>query len=933
MPLLLKKNRKKKQDNIKMDPQNEAEVIEENANPIEETSAKNDVNDITATEQVVDENTDINYEKPRKRKREKVESNKKPVKEKPVKRTKTPNTKAIEQETAAFFTQDWIPVESIEYGMIKLKKQYGGHYVKIVEVEPTNFMLYNEEEKQSVLTEMAQWLTIAPVNVQFHLATVKSDVNELIHYILKQTENETNKKVLRRRDQYIRKIKELSVSEALAKRFYVIFKYEGGKNGMSNNIEDIVSTMYETLSFIKYYFNRMGNTVVEHEDESYFYASLLYREFNPYTSTKELFEDRCLRIIRDHAAYNLSIGNGEYSTDDIPFADYIAPKGIDTSNRNYIVYDGMYATFLYVRGSGYRQLVTAGWMENFTNFGEGVDITVYIHRQSREKAEEDSRRVSINKDVDAKTETRIDKIGEASNSATNADYVHRMIADEDEDLFDVFTLISIRSRSINELEKKKHSIKTLLRSKGYRVDECYQHNEAAFRMSLPLLIKDEQLFEKGSRNFLTSSLASMYFFTAFELNDRFGFLLGINSVNSSLAILNFFNTTKYKNANAVICGTSGMGKTYLLQQLGYAMRCTGISVSYILPYKGYEYKAACKAIGGEFVSLAPGAKTCINIMAIRPQKEVDKSYLEEDDDEPLLQKKIHQIITFVQLLKPKEEMTDSEETQLNIVLSKIYRDLGITEDNESIWEDKNKRLIKKMPIIGDLYDACIQDDILQKRVAIALRPFIEGSCTNMNGQTNVNLDNKYIVYDVSHAGKQMLPAFAFIATDCAYDAAKGDKTENCAIIMDEVWKMMVNLYCAEFVMEMYKIIRGYGGSAICATQDISDFLSFDGGTYGKKIISTSRIKFCLGAEVEELQDLSEHLGISDDEVRSLSKYDRGQVLMIANGEKVPINVKGTDIETYIFTTDAKTRRKLRERIKEDPSFLADLQDIEDEGVA
>ena len=434
-------------------------------------------------------------------------------------------------------------------------------------------------------------------------------------------------------------------------------------------------------------------------------------------------------------------------------------------------------------------------------------------------------------------------------------------------------------------------------------------------MSLPLLEINPQIFAKGRRNMLTSTIAHSYFFTAFELYDKDGILLGINAANSSLAIVNFFNRQKYKNGNTVITGSSGMGKTYFLQQLGYAFRVNGVPVYYILPYKGFEYFKACKEIGGEFISLAPGSKACVNIMAIRPQQEVNLDMIEDDEmiDESLLSKKIHQLITFVQLCKPKEEMSDSEETQMNIVLTHLYNAFGITDDNESIWENKEKNIVKTMPIIGDMYDAFIEDNILRERVAIALRPFVEGSCVNMNAQTNVDLSNKFTIFDVSNAGKQFLPAFAFIAIDCAYDFIKADRSELCAMIMDEVWKMMINLYSAEFVMEIYKIIRGYGGIAISATQDISDFLSYEDGKYGKKIITNSKIKFLLGAEKAELEALTSCIDITEEEVVQLSKYDRGQALMVANGEKVPIYIKGTEEETAIFTTDAMTLKKLKNK--------------------
>lgn len=814
-----------------------------------------------------------------------------------------------------FFTQDWVPVEDILYGMVKMKPWAGGGYVKIVEVSPIPFLLMTPAERADLLIYYYEWLKIAPVHLQFHMTTTKTSVNELVASICKRTANEEDPVVLKRRDSYIRKIRDLSAAESLSKRFFISFRYEGGDDGVSDNIETIAETMYETQAYIRYYLGKVGNSLVEHDDDNMFQAELIYNELNPKSCVKEPFEKRVARVASDFQSYMLSTDR-DFSLAEIPMEDYLAPRGIKNKNPNYVIRDGVYESSLYIRGDGYRRMVFSGWMEEFTNFGEGVVLNIYAEKKNRNKMiEAAGRTMRIKRSEANDRNVNEDDQDVYLSGAENARFIRDRMTDDNEDYYDVTILMTLQGNTLKELNAKKNKIRRILRSKDYFVEETYNRNEEASYMSLPLLIKDEHIFDKAKRNMMTSSLASTYFFTAFELYDKDGILLGLNGVNSSLAVYNPFNTRMFKNGNTVITGTSGMGKTFLLQEIGYALRASGTKVYYILPYKGHEYFKACKEINGTYIDLAPGAKTCINVMAIRPQADADASLVEDYDfeQESLLSKKVHQIITFIQLLKPKEEMTDMEETQLNIVLTKLYGEFGIDENNDSIWIDKKNRLLKVMPILGDLYKKCMEDEILKPRIAVAIRPFIDGTCANMNGQTNVDLDNHYIVFNVSNAGKQFLPAFAFIAVDCSYDGIKADRTELCALIMDEVWKMMVNVYCAEFVMEIYKIIRGYGGIAISATQDISDFLSFEGGVYGKKIITTSKIKFVLGAEEEELRSLQESVGLTDLEVKSLIKYDRGQALMVTNGEKIPIVIKGTDEEIEIFTTDPTILKKLRDK--------------------
>lgn len=87
------------------------------------------------------------------------------------------------------------------------------------------------------------------------------------------------------------------------------------------------------------------------------------------------------------------------------------------------------------------------------------------------------------------------------------------------------------------------------------------------------------LYERGKRNLLTGGAASCYPFTSFEMCDDNGILLGVNKYNSSLIIVDIFNSAIYKNANMAILGTSGAGKTFTMQLMALRMRRKNIPVS------------------------------------------------------------------------------------------------------------------------------------------------------------------------------------------------------------------------------------------------------------------------------------------------------------------------------------------------------------------
>lgn len=108
-------------------------------------------------------------------------------------------------------------------------------------------------------------------------------------------------------------------------------------------------------------------------------------------------------------------------------------------------------------------------------------------------------------------------------------------------------------------------MKKLLLSQDMEAVSCHFREEQALLSALPLISLDKSLFARSKRNILTSSVASCYPFTSFEMCDDNGILLGVNKHNNSLIIVDIFNSKVYKNANMAILGTSGAGKTFTMR--------------------------------------------------------------------------------------------------------------------------------------------------------------------------------------------------------------------------------------------------------------------------------------------------------------------------------------------------------------------------------
>ena len=814
------------------------------------------------------------------------------------------------------FTQDFIPIKNLEHGIIETTD---GRYIKILEIEPINFMLRSEEEQYEIICSFASWLKISPVHLQFKSITRKADSDKHIAMLRKEMETEESEQCKKLSEGYIRLIKDVGSREALTRRFFLIFRYEELRRNENSDYGQICSTLLTAEQNARAYFMQCGNNILQPKDPDEATAEILYMFFNRRSCVEEPFHSRVDRIVLDTmAAKNKVIG-----IDPIPhirMAHFIAPRGIDLTHRNYIIMDGLYYSFLYIKGNGYPNKVRAGWMSSLINTGEGIDVDVFLRRENRSKTiDKVAQRIRLNRTKLKSMQDTSTDYEELAGSIQAGYFIKQGIANYNEDLFYMSVFVTVSARTYEELMWRKQQMTDMLKSMDMYVSDCSFQQEDALRTVMPFLQISPKLEKKSKRNVLTSGAASTYMFTSFEMSDDTGVLLGINRHNNSLCIVDLFDTKKNKNANLNLLGTSGAGKTFTMQLLALRMRMRGIQCYIIAPIKGHEFRRACNRIGGQFIKIAPGSPHCINIMEIRhtisPEMELidELDYSEMDS---LLAQKIQQLMIFFSLLIP--DMTNEEEQMLDEALIRTYGKFGITHDNDSVYEDRNAvpPKMKTMPILGDLHEE-LQKNEMTKRIAVIVSRFVTGSAQSFNQQTNVDLSNKYIVLDLSELKGKLLPVGMMIALDYVWDKIKSDRTKKKTIMIDEIWQLIgagSNRMAAEFCLEIFKVIRGFGGAAISATQDLSDFFGLEDGRYGRAIINNSKNKIILNLEPDEAEFVRDTLKLTKTEIRSITRFERGEALICSNNSKVPVIIRASKEEQEMITTDrAELEAILKER--------------------
>ena len=796
--------------------------------------------------------------------------------------------------------ESYLEIDKIENGVVFTRD---GRYLKVIEIEPINFLLRSAREQRNIIYSFVSYLKIAPVKMQFKVIAKKADLNKHLNQVNEEMRNETDERCKAQQLDYIRFIKQIGTKEAVSRRFFLIYEYEPFMMNRKDDLNEMISNLKTVERSVKNYLFQCGNEVVEHADENEFLTDVFYNLLN--RASHDSLEDRVKNVIER------KIEEGD-SLDEISPNVFYSPEVIDFTHMDYLIIDGTFVTYMYIPSDGYKSHVVAGWMSLLVNAGEGIDVDFFVTKQPKDKIQfKLGQQIRINRS----------KIKEASDTNTDFDDLEGAIRSgyflkdglaNNEDFYYMNILVTVTARNKVELEWRVNEMKKLMISQDITIKAFNFHQEEAFRMTLPTLHHEKNLYEKSKRNVLTTGVASCYPFTSFEISDDNGILLGVNKHNNSLVIVDIFNSKKYKNANMAILGTSGAGKTFTMQLMALRMRRKNIQVFILAPLKGHEFHRACKNIGGEFIQISPASSNCINIMEIRKTDNTANELLDGPIlDKSLLAGKIQRLHIFFSLLIP--DMSYEEKQLLDEAMVATYARKGITHQNETL--DDGYGGYVEMPVLGDLYEVLLEKKET-KRMANILNRLVNGSAKTFNQQTNVNLDNKYTVLDISELSGDMLTVGMFVALDYVWDKAKEDRTKEKAIFLDELWQLIgasSNKLAAEFVLEVFKIIRGYGGSAICATQDLNDFFSLDGGKYGKGIINNAKTKVILNLEEDEAARVQDILKLSETELMNITHFERGNGLISTNSNNVTVEFRASEFETELITTDRAELQSILKR--------------------
>ncbi|HNT29347.1 MAG TPA: DUF87 domain-containing protein [bacterium] len=566
--------------------------------------------------------------------------------------------------------------------------------------------------------------------------------------------------------------------------------------------------------------------------------------------------------------------------------DIIAPPSIEL-NTSYFKVGETYFRTLFV--SNYPRYVTTNWLSPLINFNADISISLYQYPIDSKSVMEDLKRkiAQMEASWQINQEKGLVKDPELETALQDAHNLRDAIQRGEEKFFQFGLYMTLSGKSVEELDSVCQKVEAMLGGMLIYTKTTMVQMEQGFKTTIPLCNDHIQVI----RNMDTSALSSTFPFTSSDLTTNEGILYGLNRHNNSLVI---FDRFKLENANSVIFAKSGAGKSYTvkLEALRYLM--IGTEILIIDPER--EYKALCESVGGTYINISLNSKTHINPFDM---PKVDTGDSEAGDE---LRSKVISLLGLFNILLG--ELTNKEESLLDRALLDVYRQKGIVSDPATYSNPP--------PIMGDLYEL-LKTMPGAESVVEKMEKYVHGSMAGVfNMPTNVELDSKFIVFDIRDLEELLRPMAMFTILEFIWNRVRAERRRRL-LLVDEAWIMMQHEDSARFLFGLAKRARKYWLGLTTITQDVDDFL---GSSYGKAIVTNSSMQILLKQSTAAIEKIAQVFNLTEGEKYLLLECDVGEGLFFAGQNHVAIKIIASYIEDQIITTDPEKIAK-REQDKKD----------------
>lgn len=445
------------------------------------------------------------------------------------------------------------------------------------------------------------------------------------------------------------------------------------------------------------------------------------------------------------------------------------------------------------------------------------------------------------------------------------------ITSRNQKLFLLTMVVTVFAEDKEELEKNTKMVQSVASRFLCSLKVLQYQQEPGFCTSLPLGTNKIYV-----QRLLTTEAASLFIpFSAQELSQKNGMYYGLNAVSRNMLLFNRMNS---KNANGVILGTPGSGKSFSAKrEMLNVFLGTNADIYIIDPER--EYTPLAALFGGEVVKIAAGSKTYINPL------DMDLDYA--DDDDPITLKSDFIGSLCETIIGGKYGLAPIQKSVIDRCVRLVYQPYmehmkRLSIANKDITCDKNA-----MPTLNDFYELLLQQPEPEaQNIALALELYCLGSLDTFAHKTNVKTNSRFVVYDIKDIGTGMKEMGLQVCLNDIWNKIIENKRKNKKtwFYIDEFYLLTQTESSARFLQQIWKRARKWGGVPTGITQNVEDLLA---SKEARGIINNCDFVLMLNQSPLDRIELGHMLNISPTQMGYITNADAGQGLIYTGKFIVP----------------------------------------------
>ncbi len=574
----------------------------------------------------------------------------------------------------------------------------------------------------------------------------------------------------------------------------------------------------------------------------------------------------------------------------VPWPALLAPDAVDLA-RDHARLDGCYARTLLL--SAYPRHVALGWLDPLLAANETLDLSLHLRPQETLGVLRLLSRKMVQLQSSRLAGARTGRLADVEREVAYADcddLRERLQRGEDRVLA-AGLYVTVHAPTPEELEARTVRVETLIGTAMGQSRRATWQPLAGLRTTLP------QATEAlgGARLLDTRSLATLFPFSAGSLQMDGGVLLGRNTQNNALVIVNPF-APELHNANGCVLAMAGSGKSYHAKAELLRLLPLGVRIIVIDPED--EYVRLARAVNGQVIRLAAGARDRLNPLDLLPPADTPLSRLGGDEataDNPLYDHlaTVHGFLD-IALAGEGQRLDQQAKGVLDRALVACYAGRGITADPATHT--------LPAPTLPDLA-ATLREMGETQGLADRLERYCTGSLSGLfSGPTTVRLDGRLCVFALRDLEEELRPAAMYLVAQHVWGRARRDHRTPCRLIVDEAHVLTRHPSGDRFLETLARRGRKYFLGLLPITQDVRDFCETRAG---KAILTNSAMRLLLRQDESTLDALEQNLRLTPAERAYLVTCPRGEGLLCVGSQRVTLRIEASPQEHALITTDPR----------------------------